>query len=268
MINLKAASVRIDSSEINPKTLEARLDTVKDCDVAVFPQHAGLCFRPEMAAVGSSAEYLDCMKALSEKYPDILICTGGMREIDNGDTYQFSVLLSGGRELLRQRQLYLSRRERETGLKRGISLECIDYRGFKIAAILGTDIFYPQVSRQAAMKGVNLALCPVAYEKCGGWPLQVSGVWREVESNQFFAVECPFRGSLDGTVYDGIPIIHAPLEMTENSEGFLDKGDGLNDFAGAFLDNDTRLRAISSFNVLSQLNPHLYKNMNMFGGDR
>ncbi|MDR3552697.1 MAG: carbon-nitrogen hydrolase family protein, partial [Clostridia bacterium] len=111
-----------------------------------------------------------------------------------------------------------------------------------------------------------LVLCPVALEKEGGLPLQLSGVWREVEQNQFFAVESCFCGVFGGAEYYGDPIIHAPLEMTAKSDGLLARGDAQNDTATAVLDNEKRIKGIAVFDVLSQLNPELYQNMHLFGG--
>jgi len=265
---LKVLSLKLSSEELNRDRIAYIINTVTaDNELVVFPQYVGQLFRRDLMPVESSLDYLDFMKSVSEKYSETIFCPGGMAERENDEIYQFSVLLKGGHEILRQRQLYLSRREAEGGIRRGKTQNYIDYKGFKIAIILGTDVFYPQVSRRAARSGVNLALFPVALEKSGGLPLQLSGVWREVESNQFFAVESPLCGEYQGVLFDGKPIIHGPLEMTPNSDGFIDQGLGQKAGASGFLDNECRLKSISGYNVLSQLNPQLYKDMHMFGGN-
>lgn len=260
-------TLKLKSEEINRVGLEGLLDSAaEENELVVLPQYSGQLFRPDLTPAGSSLEYLDFMKALSEKHPETVFCPGGMAERENDEIYQFSVLLLGGKEILRQRQLYLSRREKIAGISRGKTQNCFDFKDFKIAIVLGTDVFYPQVSRQAAVSGVNLALYPVALEKSGGFPLQLSGVWREVESNQFFALESPICGEYEGVSFDGRPIVHGPLEMTPDSDGFI-AGLSEQDFAAsAFLDDELRRKSISGYNVLSQLNPQLYKDMHMFGG--
>ncbi|GAI71236.1 unnamed protein product, partial [marine sediment metagenome] len=46
--------------------------------------------------------------------------------------------------------------------------------------------------------------------------------------------------------------IHAPLEMTEEGDGYLDRSRGQQSLIIAKLDNEQRKKAISKFNVLLQ----------------
>ena len=66
------------------------------------------------------------------------------------------------------------------------------------------------------------------------WALQVSGMWQEVQQNQFFAVESGFNG-------------------------FLARSKGQQGLIIAELDNKKRKKVISKFDVLSQLNREFYQ---------
>jgi predicted amidohydrolase len=226
--------------------------------LAVFPACTGMAY-----GGGQPGGFFAAMREISRKYPDMGICPGSMRENDAGRVYHCSELILGGEILLRQRQLYLSRGEREEGLSRGETIEYVDFKGYKTCIVMGADVFYPQVSRMAALEGAELALCPVAYPKRMGRPLQAAGVWREAQLNLFFAVESCFRGAYGGEEYGGEQTVQGPLGIDIATHGLLSRGE---ESATAELDRERRHAGISKFDVLAQLNPALYGNMGMFGG--
>lgn len=212
---------------------------------------------------GDPGAFFRGMREISRKYPEMGICPGTMREEADGQAYRLSELIVNGQALLRQRQLYLSRTERTQGLGRGEALEYADFMGFKTCIVMGTDVFYPQVSRLAALDGAALALCPAAYPAEMGRPRQAAGVWREAQLNLFFAVESCFAGTLGGIRYGGEQTVQAPLALDVGGEGFLARSPG--DEATADLNADKRVIGVSRFDVLAQLNPALYERMGMFG---
>ena len=231
----------------------------------VFPALTGAAFIAPTDGVVSDGCFFEAVREMTAKYPEVAICPGSMVRHEGGGVYNYSCLYQGGRLLLEQRQLYLSKSERERGLYRGGGLEFAVLDGLKTCIILATDIFYPQVSRYAALNGVQLALCPNALEKRYGPALQLAGVWREVQQNQFFALESCFQGALAGREYGGEPTVHAPLGATPGDDGFLARGGSL---AAAELDEEARQRGVQTFDVLSRLNPALYRRMGLFrGGD-
>ncbi len=58
-------------------------------------------------------------------------------------------------------------------------------------------------------------------------------------------------------------MIHAPLAMTRRKNGFLARSSGQQSLIIAELDNEKRRKAISKFDVLSQLNREFYRQMKM-----
>lgn len=228
-------------------------------ELLVFPAYTGMVFGD------APGRFFEKISAISLRYPTIAFCPGTMREITPEGEYRCSELIRNGSVLLHQRQLYLSRSERAKGLLRGSAIEYADVCGFKACIIMGTDVFYPQVSRMAALEGAGLAVCPAAYEKDAGRALQLSGVWREAQSNLFFAVESCFCGSYDGKEYCGEQTIQAPLSGSAQGTGFLARGSGT---VTAGLDKKQREKGIGKFDVLRQLNPEFYEASGMFGGRR
>jgi predicted amidohydrolase len=91
-------------------------------------------------------------------------------------------------------------------------------------------------------------------------------MWQEVQQNQFFAVESGFNGFLGEQNFWGESVIYAPLEMTEEENGFMARSSGQQNLIIAELDNKKRRKAISKFDVLSQLNRKFYQQMKMFRG--
>ncbi len=227
--------------------------------LAVFPAFTGDAY-----GGGDPGAFFRALREVSRKYPEMGICPGTMREEADGQAYRLSELIVNGETLLRQRQLYLSRTERGQGFSRGEALAYADFMGFKTCIIMGTDVFYPQVSRLAALEGTALALCPAAYPAETGRPRQAAGVWREAQLNLFFAVESCFAGTLGGRGYGGEQTVQAPLALDVGGEGFLARSTG--EVAAAELDAEKRIVGVSRFDVLAQLNPALYESMGMFGG--
>jgi predicted amidohydrolase len=118
----------------------------------------------------------------------------------------------------------------------------------------------------AALKGVEIVLSPVGFIGEKNRALQVSGMWQEVQQNQFFAVESGFNGFLGEQDFWGESMIHAPLAMTRRESGFLARSSGKQSLIIAELDNKKRRKVISKFDVLSQLNRKFYQQMKMFRG--
>ncbi|GAJ07892.1 unnamed protein product, partial [marine sediment metagenome] len=105
---------------------------------------------------------------------------------------------------------------------------------------------------------------PVGFTGEKNRALQVSSMWQEVQQNQFFAVEAGFNGFLGEQNFWGESIIHAPLEMTEKRDGYLERSSEQQSLIITELDNKKRRNAISKYNVLSQLNREFYQQMKMF----
>jgi len=211
---MKVASVEWQKSEWKridkPKALIYKIKeylekAVKEqVDIIVFPGFTG-CFFQQLSCPdrsiqslireADSGEYIEQVKDLSQKYK-IAICPGSYWRKEKGNIYHESCLIINGEAQLKQRQIYLARWERELGFSRGTKIELKEIKDWKLALIISTDVFYPQVSRMAALKGVDIVLSPVGFTGEKNRALQISGMWQEVQQNQFFTVESGFNGFL------------------------------------------------------------------------
>jgi predicted amidohydrolase len=241
-------------------------------DIIVFPGFTG-CFFQQLSypdrSIRSlinevdSREYIEQVKELSQGY-QIAICPGSYWQKEKNNIYHESILIINGEIQLNQRQIYLARWERELGFSRGAKIELREIKDWRLALIISTDVFYPQVSRRIALRGADIVLSPVGFTGEKNPALQVSGMWQEVQQNQFFAIESGFNGFLGEQNFWGESIIHAPLAMTRRENGFLVRSKGQQGLIIAKLDNKKRRKAISKFDVLSQLNREFYQQMKMF----
>jgi len=282
---MKVASVEWQKSEWKridkPKTL---VHKIKEClekaikeqvDIIVFPGFTG-CFFQQLCYPDRSIQslineadfkqYIEQVKELSQRYK-IVICPGSYWQKEKGNIYNESSLIINGEVQLKQRQIYLARWERELGFSRGTKIELKEIKDWKVALVISTDVFYPQVSRMIALRGADIVLSPVGFIGENNRALQVSGMWQEVQQNQFFAVESGFNGFLGEQSFCGESVIYAPLEMTEEGDGYLDRSKGQQSLIIAKLDSEQRKKAISKFNVLLQLNHQFYRQMKMFKVD-
>jgi len=281
---MKAASVEWQKSEWKridkPKTLVHKIKeylekAIKEqVDIIVFPGFTGCFFQQlgcpdrsvqSLIKEADSREYIEQVKELSREHK-IVICPGSYWQKEKNNIYHESSLIINGEVQLKQRQIYLARWERELGFSRGAKIELKEIKDWKLALIISTDVFYPQVSRMAALKGADIVLSPVGFTGENNGTLQVSGMWQEVQQNQFFAVESGFNGFLGEQSFWGESVIYAPLEMTEEGDGYLDRSKGQQSLIIAELDNEKRRKAISKFDVLSQLNREFYQQMKIFRG--
>jgi predicted amidohydrolase len=229
-------------------------------DVIVFPALLGCLY-------GDGQRYMDDILRVSLKHKGISICPGSYYEKDTDGTYHSSCLIAGGCVILRQRQIYLAKWEKSLGLSRGTGLNYVYIGDLKTAIMVSTDLFYPQVSRMAAMSGAELVLAPAAVKSGRNLSRQLSGLWQNVQQNLFFGVESGFKGYFAGSDFYSRSIIHGPLELTEKENGFLALEDSAdkNYLITSEFDNEKRKQAVKKFNTLAQLNIELYKDSPFFG---
>lgn len=226
-------------------------------NVVVFPALLGCLFK-------DCGRYISDFIELSNRYKGMAICPGSFYEREaGGEIYHSSCIILDGNVIMKQRQVYLAKWERNIGLSRGIELNSVSIGGIRTGIIVSTDAFYPQVSRAAAMSGVELVLSPVAIIGAGNMPGQLAGLWQNVQSNLFFCVESGFKGNFKNLEFYSRSIIHAPLEMTEKESGFMAfEGNAHGTpIIAAVLDNEKRREAVKKFNPLGQLNIEAYKDM-------
>lgn len=227
--------------------------------IVVSPAYVGTLFP-------SSEKFVEEMRKLSWDFSGYF-CPGSFLEKDGLDTYHTACLLYQGETILWQRQLYRAKWEKELGLEQGQQLGQTTIDGVKTSIILSTDMFYPQVSRHATLSGTELVLAPMAVKRSGTPHVSdtLRGVWQNVQSNLFFAVESGMKGSLAGHEFASYSAIHAPLSVTDKEDGFLaweatDQGEG--ELLVAILPINDRVKHLKTgFNPLSQLNPDAYTSL-------
>lgn len=225
--------------------MERCLHNSQDATLVVMPALIGFYFD----------DFISVAMRLSKNYDGIYICFGSHME----DEKHASFIMKNGEIVLKQYQIYLSSWEREMGFARGNDLETVDIDGFKVAIVLSADAFYPQVSRYAALKGVDLVLTPMAMrEKVFRVPLQASGMWINVQINLFFAAESGFKGEWNGMKFHSLSAIHAPLEITEKGTGLLSIEKKDSAILEVSLDGFDREKAERVFDPLRQLNTDFY----------
>jgi len=267
----------IDKREILVHKIKEYLEkAVKgQVDIIVFPGFTGVFFQQlsypdrnirSLIKEADSREYIEQIKELSREYK-IAICPGTYWQKEKSNIYHESSLIINGEVRLKQRQIYLARWERELGFSRGTKIELKEIKDWTLTLIISTDVFYPQVSRMIALRGADIVLSPVGFTGENNRALQVSGMWQEVQQNQFFAVVSGFNGFLGERNFWGESMIHAPLAMTRRENGFLARSRGQQSLIIARLDNEQRKKAISKYNVLLQLNYQFYRQMKMFKVD-
>ena len=230
----------------------------QEIKIVVLPALLGCLFE-------NGKRYVHDVTELSKAYKGMAICPGSYYEADSENTYHSSCIIIDGNIIMEQRQIYLAKWEKELGLTRGSKLNSISLGGMKVGIIIATDVFYPQVSRALAMSGVELVLAPTAIIGSGNMSRQLAGLWQNVQANLFFGIESSFKGNFKGHGFRGSSIIHAPLDMTKEEDGYLAlEGESREEtIIAAELSNEMRKQAVRKFDTLAQLNIEAYKDMFM-----
>lgn len=146
------------------------------------------------------------------------------------DGYHKSLVIINGKVVLEQKQTHLSQWDQNFITHRSNNLELVDIPIGKVGIMLGNDCYHPQVGRILAFLGADIIIAlnvtPSPYNR---W-LQLSGVWQQVQQNQYFAIEVSFNGRIQDKDCKGRSIFHNPiwkdskgilLEEGEDYEGFL-----------------------------------------------
>ncbi len=246
----------------------------------VFPAHLALFYAFRCGDLGAApnftkaasaflslppawyGEFLDLQRALARRLQAYLV-PGSILVADCGQIYHEARLLSpGGEELGCQRQLFLSREERDLGWCRGAEAIVFATGLGRLALIIGTDAWYPEVGRVLALQGAEI-VC-----HCGALPAgestwrQVAGMWQQVQQNQFFCVESQLVATFAGRTWGAPSLIHAPCEMTGGYTGILagDRGGKeYQEYIEAELDREARQEVTRKYPLLKLLNPAAYQ---------
>ncbi|MBI3286906.1 MAG: hypothetical protein HYZ68_02535 [Chloroflexi bacterium] len=134
-----------------------------------------------------------------------------------GELHRMAYLFEPRGELLgTQSQTHLSPGERSCGLGAGDTLQVLEVPAGKVGILVGSDVYYPEVSRILCLLGATILIHPSArtHYSQATW---MRGLWREVQANQVFGIEsCAVGQGLLGR-----SAIHAPAELTRAYRGVL-----------------------------------------------
>lgn len=213
--------------------LEAELGLAQGdgVDLVLLPGFSGLLFSPtaELSSsrhpveVGQDAwdSFLNTMGELAQRY-QVFLGAGTLPVVEEGRVYHRAFLFSPEGELLgMQDQTHTSAWERSWGMTPGEKLEVFATPIGRLAFLVGSDVWYPEVGRILALQGADIVLAPVSRPLPYSFWSQGAGLWQQVQQNQFFALEAGLTGRLWGTELRGRGAVFAPCEMTPGESGFL-----------------------------------------------
>jgi predicted amidohydrolase len=207
---------------------------------------------------GWQEEFLDLHREAARKGAVALVPgTYGLRD-GNGLFLASSLISPGGDVVLEQRQVFLSRLERDLGFSRGDTLDVVDLGELKIGLILGTDAFYPETGRILALQGADLIGHPGSLTADSTVWRQRAGMWQQVQQNQFFCIESQLQAVIAGEEFCGESLLHGPCEMTEGLTGILGEARSPGEPVEGFLNDEARQKVIAQNSLLKLLNPAAY----------
>ncbi len=253
------------------------LSTKTESYLLVFPAHLALLLAFQWGDLEQPENFADAFRSfkqlpyfwhdkLLQTYQEIsqhLSCylvPGTLLLHRDNDIFNISYLISPqGKIIASQRQIFLSLEERSAGLTRGTDLEVVSTPMGQIGIMIGTDAWYPETGRILALKGAEIIChCGALPEGKNHW-LQLTGMWQQVQQNQFFCVECQLVASIAGKNFQALSYIHAPCEMTPEKKGVLATGGTSPKLLEATLDKKIRQKVIDNYPLLKLLNPAAYE---------
>ncbi|MDW7673351.1 MAG: carbon-nitrogen hydrolase family protein [Bacillota bacterium] len=156
-------------------------------------------------------------------------------------------------------QTHLSSQEVSWGWQASNQLPLMDTPFGKLAILLNSDCWQPEVWRLITLLGAKMAVAYTMVEAPYTESYQLAGSWQNVQQNQVFAIECSLTGQWEGREYQGRSAIIGPCELTSDFSGFLPcrkEGDWLE--VEISLEELEQVR--QQYPLLKQLNLPLYEN--------
>jgi predicted amidohydrolase len=253
-------------------------DAQIEADLLVLPAHSALLFAWNCGLIKKVSSFREAVSSYLEKCEEIngeflnshiklakslnlYVISGTILEREGDKIYHTSTALNKkGRVSGKQRQTHLSALEQKLGICRGNELQVFNTDLGKIGIVVGNDSWYPEVSRILALQGADIICHPGALnaDHSSSWR-QLSGMWREVQQNQFFCVESQLTARIGGESFSAQSAVHAPCEMTEGKSGYLALGKTGQEWVSAHLDFSARERVINNYPLLSFLNREAYR---------
>lgn len=142
----------------------------------------------------------------------LYLSPGVLPEFDGDKVYKTGYLYNPeGKIILKQRQLFLNKQSRDSGFNRGVQLSIVNTDFGRIGFMLNEDCYYPEVGRFLSLKGIDIVLAVNLIEQRNFYT-QLSGVWSQVQQNQFYSLE---------NVNRGLNMIYGPCEISPYRSGII-----------------------------------------------
>ncbi len=169
----------------------------------------------------ASNRYHDLHSQMAKRFK--LFLAAGTTWVRQGDRllHIAPVYQPDGTLLGEQAQTHLSRMEQQWGWARGADLAVWSTEIGPIGLVVGTDVWYPEVSRILTLQGAMMLLAPAMVPAPAGFHLTLAGMWQEVQQNQVFALENWPGGPMAGEDWCGWSAIYGPCEATPGETGFV-----------------------------------------------
>jgi len=229
------------------------------CGFLGHPQHFSSAVKSYINSWDKINEnFLDIHRDLAEQ-EECCIVPGTMMEKINGELYHFSVCIDEKGDLLgSQRQTHLTLEEKKQGFSRGSEVNLFHTTKASLGIILGTDAWYPEVSRIIALSGADIICHPGALTKDYTYWHQLAGMWQEVQQNQFYCLESQLNSTIVDREFCAYSAVHAPCEITEGKTGYLAFGEIGAQSVEARLEHEQRKKIRNKYPILSFANPEAY----------
>ncbi len=110
-------------------------------------------------------------------------------------------------------------------LEPGDSLQVVNTPLGVLGLVLGTDAWYPEVSRILSLQGAQVLLALTARPQPYNPWRQVAGMWQQVQQNQVYCAEACLVGNFLGKSFAGQSSLYGPCEITPGETGVLSQAE-------------------------------------------
>lgn len=184
-------------------------------------------FMPEQAEQ-MPHQQLDLLKEqlgeLARKYNVYLVPGSWHISVNNSNASQHTSFLFSpeGKEIGQAGQTHLSQEERKKGIIAADDLPVFETEFGRMAILLQTDCWIPEVWRIATLKGAKLIVCLTAEKEPYSKWHQLAGPWQNTQQNQVYTLECGLEGRFRGEEYQARSVLFAPCEITAGETGIIE----------------------------------------------
>lgn len=172
---------------------------------------------------GLNGAFLEYCTALARQCQIYLVPGTWLEPFEDGYLHRSCLLAPDGSVLGEQYQTHCSKAETAYPLFTSSQVQVIGTPFAKVGLVVGSDIFFPEVSRILTMLGAELLLAPAAVAAPYNPWRQLAAMWQEVQQNQVFGLENWLNLNLGSTEFAGQASILGPCPMTPGETGFFSR---------------------------------------------